>query len=467
MSITSIYIIVAIVSVAIGALLIYLAKLSSAGAEKEREKRRSIKSVESTVSLKQAIAEEVTGFVDSNKGQDIVAERVARIFDQRLEKEISKNTEQVKKKYESIISENHKSEQVVWKKYKRVLNEKKNTESVIRSIAEGLVVVDAEGNVMMINPAAEKLLGVSKKDKIGKSVLDNLKPEQLISLTKGSPDDENREIEVISDADDTKKILRASSAVIENKSGQTIGMVSVLSDVTKQKELDNLKSQFVANVSHELRTPLIAVKKSIALMLSKASGGISQTQEQLLQIAQGNLQKLHILIDDLLDISRLEAGKMPVKFENYSIVKVIEDSIEGLSAWAKTKTISVKIKIDQPIPDINIAPNRMIQVFNNLIGNAVKFTPEDGNIIIEVKLSLGGKEIEVSISDTGSGIPVKDLPTIFDKFYQVARSTPADTSGTGIGLAIVKEVIDLHNGKIWAESKEGEGAKFIFTLPYT
>jgi len=415
--------------------------------------------------MRHAISEEINEIVDSQPSRQEAIKKISDVFSRELEKKINLNAQELSKKYETIIKGEKQNEEIAWKKYKRVLSDKEKTEAVIRSIAEGLVVVDAQGKVIMMNPAAERLLGVSKKDKVGKALLENLKEEQLISLVKGAEDKEEREIELISQRDETKKVLRASSAVIENENGQTIGMVSVLSDITKQKELDQLKNSFVANVSHELRTPLVAIDKSLSLILNKTTGEISPTQEEFLSIAQRNLKRLNLLINDLLDLSKLEAGKMEFKLQLSSIEKIIDECIEGLNTWIKTKSLVLEKKIQGTLPEVNVDSNRIIQVLNNLIGNAIKFTPNNGNITVEANFESKKGEIEICVQDTGAGIPKENLPKIFDKFFQASERTPTDISGTGIGLSIAKEIVELHGGRIWAESEKGQGAKFVFTLP--
>lgn len=468
-SIAIIYIVTAIVSIAIALWLFNLTKLSTRARTVADDKRKKqgylASSILSDESVRQTIFEEINEIVDSQPSRQETIKKISEVFSRELEKRIDLNTQELSKKYETIIKREKQNEEIAWKKYKRVLSDKEKTEAVIRSIAEGLVVVDAQGKVIMMNPAAEKLLGVSKKDKVGKALLENLKEEQLISLVKGAEDKEEREIELVSQRDETKKVLRASSAVIENENGQTIGMVSVLSDITKQKELDQLKNSFVANVSHELRTPLVAIDKSLSLILNKSTGEISPTQEEFLSIAQRNLKRLSLLVNDLLDLSKLEAGKMEFKRQLSSIEKIVDESIEGLNTWAKTKSIVLEKKIQGGIPQANVDSNRIIQVLNNLIGNAIKFTPNNGNITVEANFQSEKEEIEICVQDTGIGILKENLPKIFDKFFQVSERVPTDINGTGIGLSIAKEIVELHGGKIWAENEEGQGAKFIFTLP--
>jgi PAS domain S-box-containing protein len=326
------------------------------------------------------------------------------------------------------------------------------------------VVVDAEGKVVMMNPAAEKLLGTSKKEKLGKGVVENLKEEQLVSLVHDSPGGDDKEIELVSQQNDTKKVLRASSAVIENEYGQTVGMVSVLSDITKQKQLDAMKSGFVASVSHELRTPLVAIDKSIGMILQGEAGQVTETQQQFLSIAERNIKRLSLLINDLLDFSKLEAGRMQLTRQGVSIADVIQEAVDGIRSWATTRGVSLEIKVQEGLPQADIDASRVVQVLTNLLGNAIKFTPKEGQINVEAK-GAGSNQIEISVEDSGIGISKEDLPKIFDKFFQAGERVSTDVNGTGLGLSIAKEIVELHAGRIWVESVKGEGTKFSFTLP--
>lgn len=351
----------------------------------------------------------------------------------------------------------------------KVTNDKERLDNVMRHMAEGIVVVDPQGNIVMANPTAEKLLGINKED-FGKSVKEIAKEEHLLTLSKklfgGAEEILEKDIELFSKNDATKKILRTSSAVIADQNGNTVGMVTTLNDVTKQKELEGVKATFLANVSHELRTPLVAIDKSISLMLDNATAEISEEQKkQFLSIAQRNLRRLTLLINDLLDLSKLEAGKMTLKRRAASIEKVINESAQTLDNWAKAKAINIRFNIPQTLPEISIDPDRITQVLTNLIGNAIKFTVEKGDIIISVALLKETEEIEVTVADTGIGIAKENLPKIFSKFYQVGERVSTDIGGTGIGLSIAKEIVESHGGKIRVKSEQGRGAEFIFTLP--
>jgi len=464
MSEISIYIITILISIVLGMILVYISGLRlHPTKEKIKMKKEDLSPEELKEPLDYKLFDEINSVIGSAEKSKAVVRKIAEVFEEEVKKKIEATSSEIKQKYESLILEKSKNEEVAWKKYKEILSEKRETEAVIRSIAEGLVVVDDKGNVIMMNPAAEKLLGISHKEKIGKSILEGLKEEQVISLVKGAPEKEGKEIEIVSPNEETKKILRASSAVIEDENGKPVGMVSVLSDITKQKELDRLKSNFVSSVTHELRTPLVAMEKSISLLLTE---NIPESQQrEFLSIAQRNLKRLTSLINDLLDLSKLEAGKMEIKRQLCSIESVIDEAISGLKTWAETKSIQINKVIEENLPDVNIDPNRIIQVLTNLIGNAIKFTPPSGKITVEAKFIRTENELEVAVQDTGIGIAKEDLPRIFDKFFQVGERAPTDISGTGIGLSIAKEIIQLHKGRIWAESEKGKGARFIFRLP--
>ena len=257
-AITIVYIITAVISIGVALLLTYLARLSSQIALKERRKGEvDYSSIDpgSRDSIRELVSYEIGHFIESRRQGQLISAHLTEVFGKVMEKRVEAQTRELKKQYEDIAREGKQNEEVAWKRYEKVLVEKRETEAVIRSIAEGLVVVDAQGKVVMMNPAAEKLLGISTQEKSGKELMAGLGDEQLVSLVKAVPGKADKEIELASRQDETRKVLRASTAVVENENGQTVGMVSVLSDITKQKELDRLKSDFILHASHELRTP--------------------------------------------------------------------------------------------------------------------------------------------------------------------------------------------------------------------
>lgn len=358
---------------------------------------------------------------------------------------------------------------------KIIRHQKERVDAVIRNLAEGLVVVDEEGKVVLMNPAAEKLLGVRQAQKIGRSVTESLKEEHVVSLASGKLKDSAepgpQQVDLLSANEETKRVIKASTAVVENEDGQTVGMVSILSDITKQKELDDMKDKFVANVSHELRTPLVAIQKSLALILGREVGEVTAEQERFLDIAQRNIGRLSRLINDLLDVSKLEAGKMALKKSRFLLKGLVFHVLSTVETWARDKHIELKTEFSDEGVEVEADSDRMTQVLTNLVSNAIKFTPESGTVTVRVSgyfedPSLGrGRSIEVAVEDTGVGISPEDKDQIFNKFVQVGnQQNSGGMPSTGLGLTITREIIQLHSGKIWAES-EGNGSRFIFRIP--
>ena len=356
----------------------------------------------------------------------------------------------------------------------KAIHDKERVDSVIRNLAAGLVVVDVEGKIQVMNPAAEKLLGLNQTEGKGVPIPQVLKDEHLLALAKGPLTDEDdrptKEIELRSVDDETRRVLQASSAVIENEEGKTVGMVSVLNDITKQKELEEAKSKFVAHVSHELRTPLVAIDESLAILMREEAGSVSPEQEKFLGIARRNISRLSRLVNDLLDVAKLEAGKIDLRPVPFQVKDLVHHVVETVRGWANERGINLEEKYPQQEVDLEADPDRLIQVVTNLLGNAVKFTPQSGTIAVEVDDNWSDPEISfepcvaVSVQDSGIGIPKKDQERIFKKFEQVSLVSPEGMSSTGLGLTIAKEIVVLHGGRIWVDSKEGEGSRFTFAI---
>ncbi len=414
--------------------------------------------------LEKTIDDQLASVLGSREDREKVTRTLSQVVTQKLESKVTEATANMKNQYETIIAEKDKENEITHLKYKNIVAEKNQTEAIVQSLAEGLVVVNAKGEVVMMNPAAEKLLGVSREQKVGRPLTENLKDEEIVSVVTDSADKSGKVVELNTKQQETKRIIRSSSALVENENGQTVGMVSVLTDVTKQRELDNLKSKFVSNVTHELRTPIVATQKALEVLGDKSAGPLTEDQTRFLDIARRNLERLGYLINDILDFSKLEAGKMKMEMVDVRIANVIGDACNGLQSWANSKEISLERSISEDLPVLRIDPNRIIQVLNNLVSNALKFTPKGGRVMVESRLA-DDNQVLISVEDTGVGIAKEDLGKVFERFLQVGERRQTDVSGTGLGLSIAKEIVELHGGKIWVESDPGKGAKFIFTLP--
>ena len=230
------------------------------------------------------------------------------------------------------------------------------------------------------------------------------------------------------------------------------------------KELDRMKSDFVSHVSHELRTPLTAIKGAVDLILREVAGPLTEKQVHYLTRVRSNTQHLAGLINDLLDLAKIESGKIEFKSSRVSLSGLVHEVAEALRPVAAEKVIALETTMREPSILVWADRDKINQVLTNLIGNAIKFTPVQGRITVSASRN-GGESVQVSVSDTGPGVPLDDREKIFAKFYRVAEVNGADSKGTGLGLAIAKALVELHGGKIWVESEPGRGSTFSFTLP--
>jgi signal transduction histidine kinase len=237
------------------------------------------------------------------------------------------------------------------------------------------------------------------------------------------------------------------------------------------RKIDSMKSEFVSVASHELRTPLAAIKNAVQLMLSGKTGEVNENQKKFLSMAERNINRLTNILNDLLNLSRIESGKVELKFENIELRDIIELAASSLRPHAHVKSIHIDVELPQSLPAIYGDQEKIEQILTNLIGNAIKFTPDGGKILVSAQPPAhdqkdgDGKAVAISVKDTGIGIPVEHLDAVFEKFHQVEGSLHRSVSGTGLGLAITKGLVEAHQGKIVVESEMGKGSTFTFTLP--
>lgn len=252
---------------------------------------------------------------------------------------------------------------------------------------------------------------------------------------------------------------------LENARKAILHMLSDLKeDMVKMRALDELKTEFISTVSHELRTPLTAIKEGITVVMDGLGGATTADQQEYLGIARNNVDRLHRIINKVLDFSKLEAHKMPFHMQPADLVAVIKETVVSHKSLAEGKGISIVTKIDPALPKLNIDADRIAQVLMNLLDNAVKFTSK-GGIVVSATKDEHHQVVKVCVGDTGRGIADEDLPRLFKRFEQVGGESQRTTGGTGLGLAICKEIIKNHNGEIWAESELGKGSRFYFSLP--
>jgi two-component system phosphate regulon sensor histidine kinase PhoR len=353
------------------------------------------------------------------------------------------------------------------KSLRDIATEKSKIKTIINCMGDGVLVCDRDGCIVLSNPAASRMLKVAETSLLGNFLNQcNLHSElsKTIQESLATKDVSYSSVsQELSIGDSGEIFLRAHTAPVRSDLGETMGSVTVLQDISHLKELDKMKSEFIAMVTHELRAPIAAVEQQLTVILNKMAGEVTQKQEHLLSRAKERTKGLLTLIGDLLDLSKIEAGKMVQYKEPLNLQEVIQRVVDLMKAEAENKKIDLQFSPPSRISLIHADRNSMEGIFTNLISNGIKYTPEGGKVWIT--LGEEGDFVKASVSDTGIGIKKEDLPRIFDKFYRVKTTETRQIVGTGLGLSIVKSIVDAHLGTISVESEEGGGTSFTVLFP--
>lgn len=334
-----------------------------------------------------------------------------------------------------------------------VKSERSKLETIIGSTEDAVIVTDGEMRVLLLNRAAKRAFGIKSAEVTNKSIAQVIKNESLIDLFVRSIDGSQAQRGEIPLEDG--RTLNANLTPIPG-----VGYAAVMQDITSLKELDNMKSEFVSTVSHDLRSPLTTIKGFVQL-LPKAGPLTPQQQEFSAKILKG-VANITELIEDLLDIGKIEAG-VGLEMDVCQLDAIIDKAVGDLRSQAEAKRQCLDVEVPPQLPSVLGNEVRLGQVVANLVGNAIKYTPDEG--LISVRARNGNSQIVVSVQDTGFGIPPADQPYVFDKFYRVRSEETDGISGTGLGLTIVKSIIERHKGRVWVESEPGVGSTFTFILP--
>ncbi len=348
-----------------------------------------------------------------------------------------------------------------------IMAEKRKSEAIIRSIDDGIILVDAEFKVTGMNPMARRILDLPSDSPQNRHFLEVLKNEQLFNYIKESmesgkpPSIEEKENIFMVEREGTRRHYQFSITPVHGKKGFLIGVVLLLRDVTRLTELDRLKSEFVMTASHELRTPLTSIGMSIDLLLEGTAKKLSEKEQQLLSAAHEDLQRLKAFVSNLLDLSKIEAGKMEMELSSIPARILFEKTMSVFKAQSEEKAVNLSLNVPEGLPNVKADDNKITWVLTNLISNALRYTPSGGHI--KLSAESFGPSVQISVTDDGPGIPYEYQSKIFDKFVQV-KSDKA-VGGSGLGLAICKEIVRAHGGTIWVDSVPGSGSIFTFTLP--
>lgn len=349
-----------------------------------------------------------------------------------------------------------------------ISKEKDYFQTILKGMTEGVLVVDGRDRILMVNDALRRLLSLSSdvSDKMPLEVIRNAELEGAIrkaiqdggnmalELDLNKPGETTIEVNVVS-------VLPLNKKIDEDSEGVR-GAIAVFHDITRLKQLERIRQDFVANVSHELRTPLTTIKGYAETLLE---GALKEDQAfQFVQVIKRHADRLAKIVEDLLMLSRIETREFQLKLEVVSVRDFIEDIIEFVKEPAGRKKISLSRGEIPSSLAVRADRNHLEQILINLLDNAVKYTPEGGRVLVSA-VEEGSKDVRFSVEDNGIGIPKEDLSRIFERFYRVDKGRSKELGGTGLGLSIVKHLVQAHGGRVWVESQMGKGSTFYFTLP--
>ncbi len=356
--------------------------------------------------------------------------------------------------------------------------ETSRSQAILEAVADGVLVTDVQGKITLFNDSAEKVLGLGRQQVLGRSLehflglfgnagqtwVETIRTWSEDPTTYKPGDIYAEQIEL-----DNRRVVAVHLSPVRLRS-DFLGTVSIFRDITHMVEVDRLKSEFVATVSHELRTPMTSIKGYVDVMLMGATGQLSEQQSHFLKIVKSNTERLAILVNDLLDISRIEAGRATLSMQPVDLAKVIETSVNDLMRrmQEENRPIKIDMSVQPDLPHPLGDTERIRQVVDNLLENAYQYTPVDEwDGLIRIHAYQNENEIQVDVTDNGIGISAEEQERVFERFYRGEDPLVLATSGTGLGLSIVQRLIEMHNGRIWMESTgvRGEGSTFSFTLP--
>lgn len=357
--------------------------------------------------------------------------------------------------------------------YSRLALEKQRDEALLESMGEGMVAVDESNKVVLVNSVATQLLELeSRTAAVGKSIFETYKiydaklqpikdtdQPVYITLKTGHPSGDAFTFQ----RKDNKKILLGINSYPVTLNQKTVGAIMILRDVTKEKEVDRMKTEFISLASHQLRTPLSAIKWFTEMLISGDAGKLTPEQLDFAQNVSDSAERMIELVNSLLNISRIESGRIIIDPRPTDLKQLVTGIVNDLKAKTEERKQTLIISVHKDLPKINLDPRLISQVYLNLLTNAIKYTPKGGEIT--VLISKKDDQVISQVTDNGYGIPKSEQGKIFQKFFRAGNIIKVETDGTGLGLYLIKAIVESSGGKIWFESQEGKGTSFWFTLP--
>jgi len=355
--------------------------------------------------------------------------------------------------------------------------EASRSQAILEAVADGVLVTGADNRISFVNSSVERILGIESRQVVGHTLeesadlfgkagstwMETIRRWSSLPDAYQYGDSYAEQLEL---GEDRIALVHLAPVVLQN---DFLGTVSIFRDITHEVEVDRLKSEFVATVSHELRTPMTAIKGYVEILLMGAAGAINESQSHFLDIVKNNIDRLNILVSDLLDISRIEAGRVTLALQALDLSEIATDAMADLKRQSGEEKKPMQFSLEAPknLPRVLGDPERVRQILSNLLDNAYHYTPEQGTIMVHLR-TLGSRgEVEIDVIDNGVGIAKAEQDRVFERFYRGEHPFVLATPGTGLGLAIVRQLVEMHKGRIWMKSEgvAGEGSTFSFTLP--
>lgn len=342
-----------------------------------------------------------------------------------------------------------------------ISQERTKIEAIITGMSDALLATDRHGRIVLLNRAAEEMLGIRRDAVEGRPVHEVVGDSRLTAMFEDATERGRVGVDELPPGSLGDRVVEAHCAPIQGEDGGIAGAVAVLRDVTELRQSERLRRELTANVSHELRTPLTSIKGFAETLLGGAMAD-EETRRRFLTIIDNEADRLVKLVDDLMDLSRLESKRVALELTAVDVGALVSQTVDKLRPLAETARLDLRENSPRGIV-VSADADRLEQVVTNLIDNALKYTPAGGRISVAVHARNG--EVELSVSDTGRGIPADDLPHVFERFYRSDRSRTRVSGGTGLGLAIAKHIVEAHGGHISVRSRLDEGTTFVVTLP--
>lgn len=345
-------------------------------------------------------------------------------------------------------------------------SERNKLDVVLSSMINGVIALDLSGRVVFVNKAAEYLTGYERGEIQGKSIQDfiHLYVETQEVFSKTYCQEGYNQPGLLVGKEGMQKKVNVSTTSTQSEGVQTnLGCILIIHDLSREEELEKMKFDFVSMASHELKTPLTNIIGYLSVFVNENRNKIQKEEMQLLERCLTSTKGLYSLVENILNVNKIERDKFTVEIVESDYTSILTKTVEDCQNPAKLKNISLTLSAVPTLPKALLDPIRITEVVNNLIGNAINYTPSGGSINVSVKVTPN--EIITCIADTGVGIPKEAIPHLFNKFFRVSNTRQQASKGTGLGLFIAKSIIEKLSGKIWVESEEGKGSKFFFSLP--